>query len=198
MKKIQQISLVTILILTGCGPHADQPYSRSIPLHSSQPPTTGVDFPSPTAASTEPSTTEAQTLTSGTKGELSYSTILALTVRDLALRLHIELEDVKVLSIVSVYWPDGGLGCPLPGMDYTQVITPGYRITLEVEGKTYTYHTNTGRALILCLEDGPRLPLIPFDPDEIMDGIPWMPVDPIPTPVKSSSIADPDPIKQSI
>ena len=184
MKKILLISLVIIFLLSGCAPPANQPDNNSTLLPSSSSPATDPGLHSPTAASTEPSTPAVQTEIQGTKGEQSYLPILTLAVRDLALQLKIELEDITVLSIVSVDWPDGGLGCPLLGINYTQVITPGYRITLEAEGKTYTYHTNTGRALILCLENNPRLPLIPVNPDEIMDGIPWMPVDPIPTVIK--------------
>jgi len=184
MKKILLISLVIIFLLSGCAPPANQADNSSTLLPSSSSPATDPGFPSPTPASTEPPIPAAKTEIQGTKGEQSYLPILTLAVRYLALQLKIELEEVTVLSIVSMDWPDGGLGCPLLGMNYAQVITPGYKITLEAEGKTYTYHTNTGRALILCAEDGPRLPLIPINPDEIMDGIPWMPVDPIPTVVK--------------
>ncbi|MCD4803478.1 MAG: hypothetical protein K8R16_11135, partial [Anaerolineales bacterium] len=179
MKKILLISLVIVFLLSSCAPPADQADNSSTLLPSSSPPAADPRFPTPTAPSTGPSAPATQAEIQGTKGQQSYLPILTLAVRDLALQLKIELESITVLSIVSMDWPDGGLGCPLLGINYTQVITPGYRITLEAEGKTYTYHTNTGKALILCADDGPRLPLIPVNPDEIMDGIPWMPVDPI-------------------
>jgi hypothetical protein len=34
-------------------------------------------------------------------------------------------------------------------MMYAQVITPGYRIVLEADGKTYTYHTSQSH-VVLC------------------------------------------------
>ena len=108
--------------------------------------------------------------------------LLELAARDLSIRLEIDQEAIQVESFEEVEWPDGGLGCPMPDADYAQVITPGYRISLEVEGTAYTYHTDQGNFVVLCLEDGPEsLPMIPIPKGErIMDGIPWKPVDPPP------------------
>jgi hypothetical protein len=101
---------------------------------------------------------------------------------DLALRLGVSEEEILLQSVEPVEWSNSSLGCPQPGMMYAQVKTPGYRVVLEAEGKTYEYHTDAGRRVILCGEDGlPSLPVLPVDPGEIKDGIPWMPVDPIPT-----------------
>jgi hypothetical protein len=33
---------------------------------------------------------------------------------------------------------------------YLQVITPGYRVILEAQGKQYTYHTDTRRQVVPC------------------------------------------------
>jgi hypothetical protein len=73
-------------------------------------------------------------------------------------------------------WPDASLGCPLPGMTYAQVLTPGHRVILATGGRTYEYHTDNHDRIILCTEDErPSLPLIPVKPGEIQDGKPWMP-----------------------
>jgi hypothetical protein len=37
-------------------------------------------------------------------------------------------------------------------MMYAQVITPGFRVVLEAEGKQYLYHTDQGRFVVLCQE----------------------------------------------
>ena len=47
-------------------------------------------------------------------------------------------------------WPDSSLGCPKPNMNYLQVITPGYRIVLEAQGRSYEYHTDTGKRVVRC------------------------------------------------
>ncbi|MGD8603756.1 MAG: hypothetical protein PVF49_04200 [Anaerolineales bacterium] len=121
--------------------------------------------------------------------------MVELAVRDLAFRTQQELNDIGVISIESVEWPDSGLGCPMPGVDYAQVLTPGYRITLKADGQLYTYHTNTEQSLVLCQDGVPELPTIPVNPGEIQDGEPWMPVDPVPTIAEGDTIADPDPVR---
>jgi hypothetical protein len=120
-----------------------------------------------------------------------------MAVLDLAARSAIPIEKITLLSVEAMEWSDAGIGCPAEGYDYTQVITPGYEIMLQAEGTLFTYHSDQGTFLVLCLDDGPEsLPVIPIQPGEkIMDGIPWMPVDPIPTVIEGDSIADPDPIK---
>jgi len=62
--------------------------------------------------------------------------------QDLASRLSISVESIVVVSSEAVDWPDGSLGCPQPGQDYVQVITPGYRIVLAVGETYYEYHTS--------------------------------------------------------
>ena len=44
------------------------------------------------------------------------------------------VEDVTVVSYEDVTWPDGALGCPEPGMSYTQALVPGARLVLEADG----------------------------------------------------------------
>ena len=73
----------------------------------------------------------------------------ALTTRavaDLSNELGIPVANIKVASTEAVEWPDAGLGCPEPDMSYVQVITPGYRIVLQVSDKLYEYHTGDGDA----------------------------------------------------
>lgn len=77
----------------------------------------------------------------------------------LARELQVPLEDVEPLSIQRTEWPDASLGCPKPGEAYAQVITPGYKVVLEVDGAQYELHTDqTGGAIRLCedsLDEGP-------------------------------------------
>ncbi len=90
-----------------------------------------------------------------TGGESMQSTSAALAARaaaDLAQRLDMDADQVKVVSVRAVEWRDGSLGCPSGGMMYPQVITPGYLIVLSANGKKYEYHTNdwAGGVIKLC------------------------------------------------
>ena len=57
-------------------------------------------------------------------------------------------EQVKLISEEAVDFSDSSLGCPKPGMAYMQVITPGFKVMLEYEGKTYDVRIAGGRGLI--------------------------------------------------
>ena len=101
--------------------------------------------------------------------------VVSLATEDLAGRTGLAAEAIQLVSVEPVEWSDASLGCPQPGMMYAQVITPGYRVVLEAEKQEYEYHTDTGRYVVLCGEDGlPVFPQIPVDSDEIQDGKPWM------------------------
>ena len=43
-------------------------------------------------------------------------------------------EQVRVMSAEALTFPNGGLGCEVPGMAYTQVQVDGYRVVLEAGG----------------------------------------------------------------
>jgi hypothetical protein len=59
--------------------------------------------------------------------------------------------DVKVASVEAVTWPDGSLGHPEPGMDYTMALVPGYRVVLQAGDKFHEYHTDrSGARIVYC------------------------------------------------
>ncbi|HJZ46278.1 MAG TPA: hypothetical protein VKE41_03900 [Roseiflexaceae bacterium] len=59
-------------------------------------------------------------------------------------------RDITVAAVEATEWRDSSLGCPKPGMNYLQVITPGYKITMEAQGKRYEYHTDTNQRVVRC------------------------------------------------
>jgi hypothetical protein len=77
----------------------------------------------------------------------------------LADKLGLAPDDVEATAIEPVEWPDASLGCPEPGKVYAQVITPGYRIVLEVNDRQYELHTDqSGGMVVMCerkLDKGP-------------------------------------------
>jgi hypothetical protein len=96
--------------------------------------------------------------------------ITSLVQTDLAERLGIATDAIKVASVKSMQWSDTSLGCPKPGMAYATVVTPGYKIVLEAEGKMYEYHTGSDN-FVLCqdtsssgLEEQPAH-LVNLDPE---------------------------------
>ncbi len=67
--------------------------------------------------------------------------------------LNVDPESVTVLEMEEVVWSDSSLGCPQPGMMYAQVITPGYKATVEVDGETYDVHMDANGRGVVCMPD---------------------------------------------
>jgi hypothetical protein len=77
-------------------------------------------------------------------------------VRDLASSEGVAEDEVEVVTAEQVTWSDGALGCPEPGMMYTQALVPGYRIVLAAGGDEVAYHGAEGDAPTRC--DDPQPP----------------------------------------
>ena len=62
--------------------------------------------------------------------------------KDLANRLNIDPADVKQSSVEDSDFPDMSLGAAEDGEMSGQMITSGWRIRLEAQGKTYEYRAD--------------------------------------------------------
>ena len=81
--------------------------------------------------------------------KLNKIKVLALT--SLATQLEVEEISLKTTGIELVNWPNASLGCPKPGYLYAQVVTPGYRITFDLNGILYRIHSNLeGTSIVKC------------------------------------------------
>ena len=63
-------------------------------------------------------------------------------VSALAKNLGLDPSEIKVISVEAVEWPDACLGITQEGVACAQVITPGYKIVLDANGKQVEYHAN--------------------------------------------------------
>lgn len=73
----------------------------------------------------------------------------------LAKQMGITPGVVKVISVEQVQWPDACLGAAQPGEMCAEVITPGYRVAVEVNGKQYFLHTNINGDQVKVVESLP-------------------------------------------
>ncbi len=78
------------------------------------------------------------------------SSILAPAIADLAARTGAGTGDIVVRRAMPVVWNDGAVGCPKPGLSYTQALVPGYWAVLEYDGRYYSYHAAGQRQFRLC------------------------------------------------
>ncbi|CAN5874809.1 hypothetical protein BH23ACT4_BH23ACT4_08030 [soil metagenome] len=76
--------------------------------------------------------------------------VVEKAVLDLVTRTAALPESVTVVAAESKTWPDGSLGCPQPGMSYTQALVDGSRVLLETDGRLYAYHAGPDGEPFLC------------------------------------------------
>lgn len=69
---------------------------------------------------------------------------------DLARRQSVTPDAVALVEVRSVTWPDTGLGCPRPGVQYLQVTVDGFLIRLSLGDRIFHYHQGRGRPPFLC------------------------------------------------
>lgn len=67
-------------------------------------------------------------------------------------RSGVERAAVGVAGYADVTWSDGSLGCPQPGMMYTQALVPGHQLVLEVDGSYASYHAAQGKDFSFCAQ----------------------------------------------
>jgi hypothetical protein len=86
--------------------------------------------------------------------------LLAAARADLDRRLAAEKATgpVRVVLAEAVTWPDGAIGCPRPGMNYTMALVPGYRVVFAVgagaQERRYAYHSGHRGPLAYCANPG--------------------------------------------
>ena len=76
--------------------------------------------------------------------------MVSLVKGHLAQRLNIPAGQIVLTEVKPVVWRDAGLGCPKPGVDYIQMETQGYRISLEANGRAYIYQTDSAKRFVPC------------------------------------------------
>ena len=81
--------------------------------------------------------------------------VLADLVADAAERTATEPDAVEVIQAEAVTWNDGSLGCPEPGMFYTQALVDGYHVILRAGDEELDYRVGAQGGFRLC-EGGGR------------------------------------------
>lgn len=95
--------------------------------------------------------------------EAGMRNLINKAIADLAQRLTVSKDEIVLLEATSVVWPDGSLGCPQQGMEYAQVLTPGYLIRLQSGEQIFEYHASRGTTVIFCENPTPPVPGTPAD-----------------------------------
>jgi hypothetical protein len=131
MNRRRILSAFAVIVFAGCSAAA-QPSgaSRSLTVAGSQP------VPEPTA--------------SPSHGAIGLpASVIDPVVDDAARVTGVASDRITVVYAQPQTFPDGGLGCPEPGMLYPQVQVDGYRIVVDADGDELDYR-GTGSTFRQC------------------------------------------------
>jgi len=149
-----------LLVLTACGASpatgdaAPNEYSTGGDT-AAQPAASPAASPAEASASEQPAASPAAsdsgiTLSDAPDFQQQATDFLART-------LNVPADQLTLQSSEEVEWSDGALGCPKPGMMYTQALVPGFKLTYTDGTRTYDIHTdNSGNQIIWCNNGQPQ------------------------------------------
>jgi hypothetical protein len=126
---------LVFLALVGCaGPSAQDPTETAAGTTSALPSRPAAEA-SPVAVPSD----EGETVT----GEVPED-LLANILADAAGRSGQPPDALEVVTAQAMSWNDGSLGCPEPGMVYTQALVDGYQVVIRAAEEELDYRAGNG------------------------------------------------------
>lgn len=80
--------------------------------------------------------------------EMTKEEAVRLATAALAHDLGVSPDRIEVRRASPVDWPDAGLGCPEEGEVHPKERTPGYKVSLQADGRIFSVHVGDGRAIV--------------------------------------------------
>jgi hypothetical protein len=101
-----------------------------------------------------------------------FEAIADAAVQFAAAELGVDPASIQVLSVDAVEWRNSCLGVDKPGEMCMEVITPGYRVLLEVDGQEVAVHTDQDARVMRLADPAQGVPSVkpvstPWDPAAI-------------------------------
>lgn len=79
--------------------------------------------------------------------------VITAIIADAASLVGTDVIHVEVVSVASVAWTDGSLGCPQPGMFYTQAVVDGGQVIVRVDETELDYRVGRDGSFMICKSD---------------------------------------------
>lgn len=76
--------------------------------------------------------------------------ILHAISEDAATITATDVSEIEVIMAKAVTWNDGSLGCPEPGMMYTQALVDGYQVVVRSADQELDYRVGRNGAFAIC------------------------------------------------
>lgn len=128
-----------VMGLAGCTPQV-QPAEEAVAPepHDQVPEATGL------------STEQDPTMPNGDPSQLPPEPLLAPVLADAGKRSGMATGELVVTGSWRRTWSDGSLGCPQPGMHYTQALVPGWQVIVTAGNRTLDYRLSDRGYFFLC------------------------------------------------
>lgn len=151
------LALVITLSLTACGGAASAPAQNGAATTVTTPAVATEAAATPVPVVTDAPTTAATGAAAAPAGtSLPAGSVEAKAAAVLSKQVGVDLSKLTLTSKEQQEWPNPGLGCPKRGVMYTEVITPGFKLTYTDGAKTYQVHTDqSGARAVLCENNQP-------------------------------------------
>lgn len=144
MKGAQIMTAAAMLLMAACG-------TNVVALGT---PTPAASEPlSPPPPPPQPPASPVSTSLPGSNAEPDSQAAVDAARQDAAAHLGVPADQLRVDDVQPRQWPDSSLGCPRPGNMYSQIVTPGFLITISTaSGRQLEYHTDDRSRVVLCKE----------------------------------------------
>jgi hypothetical protein len=123
------LATVTLLVLVACDIHASASPMLTGTPHTSNSPALPTSTPTPVSAVPQE--------------------ILDQLLDEAASLAGVPRDQLTIERAEAVTWGDGSLGCPEPGMMYTQVLVDGYWVVIRAGDRTFDFR-GSGTSYRLC------------------------------------------------
>jgi hypothetical protein len=110
----------------------------------------GTEDPQPAEASLAPSEQASEPEREAVPIPMNLNGQIAASKKDLAQRLDVPPESVVLSGAQQVTWRSSALGCPKPGMNYTEALVRGSVIYLQVDNVIHAYHAKFAGKPFYC------------------------------------------------
>ncbi len=119
----------------------------------------------PTRDTPEPNKVVEKEIKSNSKvNSMNNRELITIARSDLMERESVvSANQVKLVSITPVTWRSGAVGCPKPGMHYTQAQVRGSLIVFAVGDKKYRYHAAHDNDPFYCPASNAETPMMGRD-----------------------------------
>jgi len=84
--------------------------------------------------------------------------ILQAISQDAATVTATDVSDVELVMAKAVTWNDGALGCPEPGMMYTQALVDGFQVVVRAADQELDYRVGRDGTFMICEGGGGDIP----------------------------------------